>query len=513
MATAKITQQATLTSDIESSMYGRATFSFDLNRFKDATVTAALLTMKATNNSRDTFKVTDKNGAAIGLTWKTGSSAGVTQQVASALQQKQWQVKVTYYPYQSDRRDTVVTLTLDITTEGGGGGSEDEPAVETRSTGSLSAETAEFGDAIQFTITPVSKTCTHKVTYEIGNYEYTETLAADTQPSEFTIPTEWMAAFPTQTSGTMKVYLKTLSGGESAGDPAEYQMTVTVPDSVVPSIGSMTAVAVNSGALEGDARFFLNASTIHFTLTNVAAGTGSTIASITYGGWGNSETVTNPTSYEHFTSTPVSRRGAQGIYVTALATDGRGRTAEIKIVIQTYSYTRPAFGSIQMFRCDSSGVPADQGTSVTVSAVYSYDTENIDGNTASATLRYRGTGDTAWSQPVTLSNGASLLIDTPAFSITRSYEFEFTVQDIVMASTTVMILPSSKFVLHFANNGNAIGIGQASEALAEGEIGRINLNREWAVYMGTDIHIGSQTLAEYIQSIIAGTEGGEITDA
>lgn len=104
------------------------------------------------------------------------------------------------------------------------------------------------GTAATLNITAYNSAYTHKVTWSFGSNSYIQNLAAGATSATYTIPLSWLSAIPSSTSGTAYVYLETIDvSGNSLGTYG-YAFTITVPASVVPSISSVSAVAVNSNA-------------------------------------------------------------------------------------------------------------------------------------------------------------------------------------------------------------------------------------------------------------------------
>ena len=393
-------------------------------------------------------------------------------------------------PGYSVRMTSTVAVRLVITIVGEGGTSDE------RSQGELSATTVEFGGSISMTITPRNPVCTHQVTYKLGIHTATNTIAAGSTTDSFTLPLVWMDALPSSTTGTMEITLDTLNNGTSVGTQ-KYAIRVIVPDSIVPVAGTLTAEAANYGALSGDARFFVGASRASLTLTGAAAGQGSSIASVTYSGWGDSVTTQN---YQYLTDA-IQISGT--VTIQALVTDGRGRTAETSVSVVVYNYEQPFFSGIDVTRCDASGVPDDEGTAVIINAVFGCSTTAIQDNTATATVAFLASGSSTWSREFALTNNEDVLITSYPLSASVSYQMRFTVTDHAMSVVLYMSVPSAKYILHFSNNGASIGVGQAAENLESGEMGRFAVNPDWTVKFGTNILIGQQTLAEYIQSIVS----------
>ena len=399
----------------------------------------------------------------------------------------------------TDRHTATATVTFSLTVV------TSVPVVtDTRSTGVLSASSVSFGGSISMTITPMEEyaaTYTHTVTWSVGNFQSTTQLAAGVTSASFTVPTAWMSEVPAATSGTLRAILDTLSDGTSVGT-REYKAKANVPSSVKPTVGSLTASAVNTGELADNTRqFFAGASRVALTLSSAAAGTGSSIASIVYSGWGDSITDTQ------LSVTTGILQTAGTFEIQAVVTDRRGRTATSTVQITVDQYSPPYFTALSWIRCQTDGTPDDKGNAVIVNATFGCSTDILDHNTATASVALRAKGSPSWSAEVSRVSGQDTLITVMELLTTVSYEMRFTVTDRAMSVARYAAIPSSRFLFHFSNNGQSIGVGQAAEALAEGETGRVTFNPEWSVYLGQDIHIGSQTLEEYIQSIVTAMQG------
>ena len=373
------------------------------------------------------------------------------------------------------------------------------------SDGELSAERVEFGQSITLTITPPEEKAdvySHNVMWRVnGSDPYTQHLDIGVTSASFAPPMNWLSQVPNSTEGDLTVTLETIADGSPVG-VREYSAKVTVPANIGPSVGALSASAVNTGAIADNTRqYFAGASRIAFTLSGVSPGTGSSIASIVIGGWGDSVTTTQ-------TSVTTGIVQTAGMFnITATVTDMRGRTAVATGQITVDQYSAPYFTSLSWIRCRQDGSPDDKGNSVTVNAVFGCSTDILDQNTAEASVALCAKGSGNWSAEIPLTSGQDTLITVMELLTTISYEMRFTVSDRVMSVVRYVTIPSNQFMLHFANNGASIGIGQAAEALGAGETGRAVFNRDWDIYLGENIHIGSQTLAEYIQSIVTAMQG------
>lgn len=457
---------------------------------------SALLSVTVTGDPAIRFQAKVNNNTHVFLPNET---ADLTEDVSRALNDGKLSFSLAYFgtPSGSQTAYADVSCRLTVVTAA--------PVVtDTRSTGVLSASSVAFGQSVSMTITPLedyAATYTHAVTWSVGNFQTTTQVAAGVTSASFTVPTAWMSEVPAATSGTLRVILDTLSDGESVGT-REYTAQVTVPDNVMPTAGTLSASAVNTGALESMTdKYFAGASRIAMTLSGATAGNGSSIASIVFDGWGESITTTETSVITGILQNSGSMR------IRATVTDRRGRAAVTTVDIKAEQYSPPYFTDIEWIRCRADGSPDDKGNAVMVSAEFGCSTEVFDHNTATAYVELHAKGSEDWSSKITLVNGQDTLITTMELLTTVSYEMRFTVKDSVTQVVRYITIPSSHFLFHFSNNGQSIGVGQAAEPLAEGETGRVSFNPEWDVYFGQNIHVGSQTLEEYIQSIVTAMQG------
>ena len=468
--------------------------TFDLSVLgANPTVESAVLKATSTHDANDDKFTAQAGGKSTGaFTGATGVdlTAAVRDAVASQTIDVTTQfLGVMPTPPQYSQQSSTVAYMLVVTVAG---------SIDTdkRSTGTLSASSINFGQSVTITVEPKNQNYAHKVTWQLGKYTRTDPVIGTALT--FTLSDQWADALPSATSGTMKVTLDTLDNGVSAGT-REYSVRVTIPDTAAyrPSCGNLSWSAVNQDALAGDDRLFKGASRIRLTLPDVAAGKGSSIASIVWSGWGDSMTSTA----SPVTTNMVQKSGT--IELKAVVTDSRGKTVTKTVQATVYEYTPPYFTSIQWAR-----YPDENGSALQVTSVFGCSRDVFPNNTATATVQIRPKGSsTSWDnvQTTALTSGTAVIVTAVTLDPMVGYELRFVVKDQAMSVTRFATLSTRQFVLHFLNN--AVGVGQVAEAPVAGEDGRLSVNPDWAVSFGTNVMIGSQTLAEYIQSIVTAMQG------
>ena len=221
------------------------------------------------------------------------------------------------------------------------------------STLSVNKTTVVAGQSITATGIKASSSFTDTIVLKFGNH--TQTLTSGTA---FTIPESWCDAVPNAISGIATITLTTKSGSSTIGSTSK-NITITVPDTVVPSISSIDVSEGNSvvtGAF-GD-NFIQNLSTLK-TVINTAGIYGSTVQtySVSYDG--------KTYNQNSFTTDTIISNGLTNMVVTI--TDSRGRTVKQTKSITVIPYQQPNIVGVSYVQCDADGTPNVNGTNLKVS--------------------------------------------------------------------------------------------------------------------------------------------------
>ena len=125
----------------------------------------------------------------------------------------------------------------------------------------------------------------------------------------------------------------------------------------MPTIGSVTVTPVNSNSVISGWGIYVQGKTQATIKINNAAGSyGSTIKAYSI-----SNSYLGSVQSSTMTTAAINRSGT--FTMTATVTDSRGRTATKTASFTVYAYAAPAFSSITMYRCNSSGTRSDtEGT-------------------------------------------------------------------------------------------------------------------------------------------------------
>lgn len=430
------------------------------------------------------------------------------------------------------RADCIFTLELTYTKD-----ERDEP-----STVSFDASVIDAGDTVTVTLGAYKATYTHTITYTLGSHTVKHDLAAGVLTDSLTTDFTWIDAMSDSESGTMSVRVVTLKGDGANIGHSDHSILVNVPakdpdgEGVVPSAGYITLEPVNPAGAPAfmQGKYVTGISRIKITLSYVGPSYGSTVQDITFAGWGDRVTKTgaevSELSRESYSFTTDVLQTAGRFTIRGVVKDARGRSRAGAVrsagdnVINVLSYAMPELDSVSVTRCvlDEHGTPTpnDRGDAITVSATFHCDQSgSLSGNTVTATLNISPEGQEQWLDTETpLANDATAQVifppvdaatgARPALATDVAYDLRFTLTDNVMSVENHVILPSSKFVIHFHNSGDSVAIGDVAEAPAAGETGRFTVNKAWTVYFGEDIRLIAadgtvRTLAQYVNDLIA----------
>ena len=374
------------------------------------------------------------------------------------------------------------------------------------STGKLNKTSvvAQDGESIKLTITPTNASYKHKVTWKLEGataattHTTTTTLNAGVTENTWNLSSSFVDAIPSAASKTASVILETLNGGNTLGS-VTYTFTVTVPSTIKPSVnmqtGTLSWTNPNNDAFSGELVQGISTARLRLKISDVSAGAGSTIKSVVFSGWGGSKTATKGETYYYADLGTLTSGGYKTIKV--VVTDNRNRTYQFdSSTISAHffpvrTYKEPVIDGISVKRCsDANGDTLDDtGSYMRVLVDYTYWRINNENGTAqnsvtiSATYKISGQSQTSTvtlTKPVevqtgnvkNVGNGAKAVV---AVSTDRAYDVTITLKDALNKSSTASgSILTAKYVLHFKNGGNAVGIGQAA-----GSTNSLTVHPDW----------------------------------
>lgn len=342
---------------------------------------------------------------------------------------------------------------------------------------SFSASNGTFGEnhTVSISNTYISE-LNHTVKWTIGSHIQTNNVGQGVASSSFTIPISWCDATPNATSITCSIVVTTYKGSSLIGTNTR-TVTISVPSTVRPTIGSVTATILNgkSGAFAG--RYFRGITGVRLTINNPAPGTGATLA-----GYNGTSTTSE---YMEWDSTNLrydvsALSGVGNITFTITASDSRGRTSEAKTVqIYVENYSAPTISAGQAIRCTVDGVANEDGTYASIRV--SGSVANVNGNTIHISSQYYDSR----TPGIKITAEASMVSDQEYISCNGNldpnytYYVVFTVTDGLGYSTTkTVIVQTAAYSIHVKNGGLGVAFGKTCEIN-----GAVEINPEWDLYM------------------------------
>ena len=319
-----------------------------------------------------------------------------------------------------------------------------EPATQP----SLSASTVEMGKSVTINTPAVNSAYRHTLRYAFGGASGTIATGIASSVS-WTPPVSLANQIPSATAGSGTIYCDTYSGSTLLGTKS-VSITLTVPGSVVPSAGTLSAALAEDTS--GTGLYVKGMGKAKLTLSGASGAYGSSITSytITGGGW----TATNGAL------TTGTLASAGNITFTATVTDSRGRKASTTRAINVIDYTKPGVAVCDVYRCDADGNRKKAGTYFAVEINASYSA--ITGNTLSITARYKKQSESSYGTAANVTNNGKTVIGGGNIGASTTYDVLVTVAD-KYNSLSIPRTLSTKSVLQSFKRSAGAAIGKVAE--------------------------------------------------
>lgn len=329
---------------------------------------------------------------------------------------------------------SAVTLTVDWS----------EPATQLV----LDKTSVELGQPVAITTAATNSAYRHRLRYSFGSAY--GTIAENVEgSSSWTPPVSLANQIPSATAGSGTIYCDTYSGSTLLGTKS-VSITLTVPGSVVPSAGTLSAALAEDTS--GTGLYVKGMGKAKLTLSGASGAYGSSITSytITGGGW----TATNGAL------TTGTLASAGNITFTATVTDSRGRKASTTRTINVIDYTKPGVAVCDVYRCDADGNRKKAGTYFAVEINASYSA--ITGNTLSITARYKKQSESSYGTAANVTNNGKTVIGGGNIGASTTYDVLVTVAD-KYNSLPIQRTMSTKSVLQSFKRSAGAAIGKVAE--------------------------------------------------
>lgn len=304
----------------------------------------------------------------------------------------------------------------------------------------------DLGTPLTVSLAPKNSAYTHTLRYKCGNETGTIGDAKTSSRSiTWTPPLSLAAQMPSATAGTCTIYADTYSGSTLLGTKST-DIALTIPSSVVPSAGTLTAAVADDTS--GTGLYVKGMGKAKLTLSGAAGVYGSSIKSytITGGGW---------TASNQALTTGVLQ-SAGSITFTGTVTDSRGRTASVTCTISVIDYVKPGVAECKIYRCDAAGNAKSAGTYIAIEISASFSA--IKGNELQLTAKYKKQSDESYGAAVTLTNNGKTILGGGEISASATYDVLVTAADNYNSIEFAQILATKDALLSFRRNlGIAIG--------------------------------------------------------
>ena len=273
----------------------------------------------------------------------------------------------------------------------------------------------------------------------------------------FTIPSTWLAAISGSTSGTATATLTTYDGANPLGT-STMSFTVTVASGVKPTINSFTASVFSTNATVMSWNEFVQGFTKADLSVDATAGSGATIASITFSGPGISQTGTGTTARSEILNTP----GTATFTVTVI--DSRGRSETDSVTVTVYSYAAPVVISIGTMRADADGTTNNSsGDYLKLTPVYSLSSVNGNNSFTAQTISYYAHGSSTPLATVSCVSGTTYGPPNNMWAINLADAYDIVVEltDALGSSVGGAVTLPSAGGIWYGRGNDRLGLGKA----------------------------------------------------
>lgn len=334
------------------------------------------------------------------------------------------------------------------------------PTIQRASNGNVTA--TELGKVATITIDRKNSSFKHTLRYDWNGV--TGTIASNVDTSyNWTLPLDFASAIPNATSSWGRVFIDTYNGSTKIGTK-EATFTANVPDSVKPTLGSITLADTNTAVknLLNTANTFVQVlSNVQVTFNSASGAYGSTISSYRAEILGKNQNTNSNNGMLGM----MNFNGS--VTIRATITDSRGRTSDpVDVQATVLEYFTPQLS----FSAQRSG---SGNTTITVMRNAKIAPLTVGGkqkNTMKLTFKYKehsatsfttdtgGAGGT-WTTISNLTNSSANLGAT--FSVLKSYDIIGTIEDSFTSYEFLITIGTESFPL--ALKVDRMGLGKLPE--------------------------------------------------
>ncbi|MCR4258738.1 DUF859 family phage minor structural protein [Streptococcus uberis] len=338
-------------------------------------------------------------------------------------------------------------------------------------TSTITVPTATLGSAVNISISKADTNYTSTLRYEW--YGSTGTIVDKTTATSYswTPPISLASGIPNSVSGSGKIYIDTYSGTALLGTTSA-TLTANVPNSVVPTLSSVTLSDTNSkvSAILTSPNFLQVLSNVAVSFSGASGAYGSTIQSYKAEIVGKNQS----TASNGGTLGVMNYNGSYTIRSTV--TDSRGRTsAPVDTTINVIEYFLPVFYyEASRIGSDSQTIQVKRNAKIAPISV-----GGTQKNTMTITFRTSLAGKNTWTTSQT-GGGSWTAINTltdsldslsGVFSVSSSYDIEGTISDRFSGDIKFSDTIGTKVVVSSKDKDGRHGFGRiADKSLPPGSV-------------------------------------------
>lgn len=356
---------------------------------------------------------------------------------------------------------------------------------------SVSSSNIFMGGTTTIYMNRASSAFTHTVYYTFNGSPYTLATGV-TDYYNFTpdIAT-WAARIPNASYGTGTIQVDTYYNGGWIGSKT-CSLTLTVPTNVVPTLSDSTLTPSSDTVPSGWGVYVAGKSKAIATFNDATGIYGSTITGYKVSCNGLEDSAT---PFE----TPILVAGTNTIVSTIM--DSRGRTASKTQNVEVYPYAAPALSNIQCFRCNSSGVAADDAY------VFLKATEVVStcgaNNTAEIIYQYKVVGGT-YNTPTIMASNTDTIIGGGLIAVTSSYVVKLTITDDLAGTISYEFgISTAEVAFNIKAGGKGMGVGKYAET---DNLMDVNYDLKVNGDVTADTFIGDMYITDVLSQFVAETD-------
>lgn len=239
--------------------------------------------------------------------------------------------------------------------------------------------------------------------------------------------------------------IETWNGSTKIGESSELKLTLSMPESVKPSV-SFTVSEATEGVASKVGAYIKGVSTLYIKLTDSSV-YGATISARSVAANGNTYNSAD------ITTNPLISSGS--MVISAKVTDTRGRTATATKTINVVDYAKPYINTFTVSRTTGSEVSVLINGGVT----------DIPGNTPRYSIDYKKKSDETYKTYTISDTAASIYKKITLTDVDPNYQYDFraTVADQFYSTVQNRDVGTEFTLIDFNASGKSIAIGKVSE--------------------------------------------------